>query len=71
MRLRHNYQRKDLKMECKYVGPHDEVDVPALRQVVKHGDSVNVTNEQGAALIEQTTNWIEAKTGSKKESKGV
>lgn len=63
----------------KYVGPHDEVDVPALGLAVKRGEPVEVTDpdvygkrpsgdDLGSGLYAQPDNWehVPAKKGSKK-----
>lgn len=46
--------------QIKYVGPHVAVDVPALGQVVKRGESVTVTDVALAkGLLAQADNWQE------------
>lgn len=51
-----------------YVGGHDEVEVPDLDRVVKHGESVEVTAEQAARLDEQPDNWAKPNTNAAKEA---
>lgn len=51
----------------KYVGPHDEVEIPSLGVVVKRGDTVDVSAEAagrapdgddlGEGLLAQPDNW--------------
>lgn len=51
-----------------YVGPYDEVDVPALNATVKRGDSVEVTAEEAAGLDAQPDNWAKPNTNAAKEA---
>lgn len=47
-----------------YVGPFDEVDVPAHRLGgIKPGEPVEVSDEAAAALLAQADNWQPAKPG--------
>jgi len=44
----------------RYVGPHVAVDVPALGQVVRRGETVTVDNAALAkGLLAQADNWQE------------
>jgi hypothetical protein len=47
-------------MELKYVGIHDSVDVPldlgGWRQVARN-ETISVSDDQGAAMLEQPANW--------------
>lgn len=54
--------------EFKYVGPYEEVDVPALGAVVKQGETVDVSDEEAAGLEGQST-WQRVKAAKKTESK--
>jgi hypothetical protein len=54
-------------MQRIYVGPHDEVEVPALDAVVRRGEAVEVTAEQAALLDEQAANWAKPNTNKAKE----
>lgn len=44
-------------MFVKYIGPEAEVDVPDLRLVVKHSQTIEVTPEQAEGLLCQGDNW--------------
>jgi hypothetical protein len=45
-------------MQIRYVGPFDVVEVPDLgRDDIKQGDTVDVPDELGERLLEQTDNW--------------
>jgi len=39
------------------INPIGDVDVPLLRHVVARGESVTVTEDQAARLLDQTDNW--------------
>ena len=39
------------------INPIGDVDVPLLRRVVARGESVTVTEDQAARLLDQTDNW--------------
>jgi len=41
----------------KYVGDHDEVDVPDLGLVVKRNQTIEVSSEQAEGLLCQEENW--------------
>lgn len=43
--------------EVMYVGPFEEVDVPALDRSVKQGETVEVDDETADSLLEQPANW--------------
>lgn len=53
-------------MKLTYIGPHDSVTVPlpsgAAPEAVRGGD-IDVPDEIGKSLLEQTTNWTPAKSG--------
>lgn len=55
-------------MQRVYVGPHSEVEVPALGVVVKHGGSVEVDADLAALLDEQPSNWAKPNTKAAKEA---
>lgn len=40
-----------------YIGPFDEVDVPAFRLRAEPGTPVDVSDEAAEALLAQTDNW--------------
>ena len=40
------------------INPIGDVDVPLLRRVVARGESVTVTEDQAARLLDQTDNWV-------------
>lgn len=40
-------------MKLRYVGPHDEIEIAATRQIVAQGDTVEVTGEVAKSLIKQ------------------
>ncbi len=45
-------------MKVKYIGPYaDGVYVPAIDAECKPGETIDVTDELGASLCEQDTNW--------------
>lgn len=45
-------------MKVKYIGPYaDGVYVPAANVECKPGETIEVADELGASLLEQTTNW--------------
>lgn len=44
-------------MFLKYVGPHDEVSVPAAGLVVKHNQTIEVSGELAEGLLCQEDNW--------------
>lgn len=46
-------------VKIKYVGPHDEVEIPSLGLVCKNGDSVDVDDEMALELIKQES-WASA-----------
>ena len=53
----------------KYIGPGDEVEIevaPEFWQPVKHGGTVEVTDDLADSLCEQVDNWAPAKAPSKK-----
>lgn len=41
----------------KYVGPYDEVDVPALGLVVAHGETVQVEDTEVSAGLDGQDSW--------------
>lgn len=41
----------------KYIGPHDEVEVPDARLVVKRNQTIEVPGELVDGLLEQQDNW--------------
>lgn len=51
-----------------YVGPHDEVEVPVLDQIVRRGETVSVTAEQATALDEQPDVWVKPNTSAAREA---
>ena len=58
-------------MKVKYIGPFVEgVYVPAANLEAKPGETIDVSDELGASLCEQTTNWqaVPAKSTTPKES---
>jgi hypothetical protein len=58
-------------MKVKYIGPFVEgVYVPAAGIEAKPGETIDVSDELGASLCEQTTNWqaAPAKSTTPKES---
>ena len=55
-------------MKRVYVGPHDEVELPALGLVVKHGDAIEVESDLAALLDDQPTNWAKPNTNAAKEA---
>jgi hypothetical protein len=52
----------------KYVGPYEEVEVPALGAFVKQGETVVVEDEDIAAGLEGQDVWQPVKTAKKTES---
>lgn len=50
-----------------YIGPHDEVEIPSLGVVVKHGETFEVDDAAAASLLEQAGNF---KKASASKSKG-
>lgn len=40
-------------MKFKYVGPHDEVEVPALGITVQHGHQIEATGDAAESLSKQ------------------
>lgn len=42
------------------INPIGDVEVPLLRRVVARGESVEVSDEQAAHLLEQAENWAPA-----------
>lgn len=44
-------------MQIRNVSRFGDLDVPILGRVVAHGEVVEVTAEQGAALTAQPDNW--------------
>lgn len=46
-----------------YCGPHDEVDVPALRLRAKPGAPIEVSDDAAASLLDQPANWQPVKAG--------
>ena len=44
-------------MFLKYIGPHDEVEVPAARLVVKRNQTIEVSGELADGLLVQEDNW--------------
>jgi hypothetical protein len=51
-----------------YVGPHDEVELAATGQVVKHGEQIEVDADLAKALDEQPDNWAKPQTKAAKEA---
>jgi hypothetical protein len=49
-----------------YVGPHDEVDLPAASAIVRRGEAVEVSAELAAQLDEQPENWADPRTSAAK-----
>lgn len=47
-------------VRIEYVGPHWAVLVPSLSVEVKRGESVEVSEEAAAGLLEQDDNWRKA-----------
>jgi hypothetical protein len=41
----------------KYVGPHDEVDVPDARLIVRRNQTIEVSKELAEGMLQQTSNW--------------
>lgn len=42
----------------KYVGPFDEVEIPAVGAVVGHGETVEIEDpDLSASLVEQSDSW--------------
>lgn len=56
-------------MQIKNVSPRGDLEVPLLGRVIKAGEVVTVTAEQGAALTAQPDNWqaVKAKDTGKGE----
>jgi hypothetical protein len=50
----------------KYVGPHDEVELAATGQVVKHGEQIEVDADLAKALDQQPDNWAKPRTKAAK-----
>lgn len=46
-------------MKIKYVGEFDEADIPALQLVVKQGETIEVSDEDGLEMIKQAV-WESA-----------
>lgn len=55
-------------MKVKYVGPFDAVEVPALDAVIKNGETVEVDDDMGLAMIEQEV-WASVGTRMKTDNK--
>lgn len=71
-------------MKFTYVGPHDEVEIPAAGVVCKRGESVEVSDvvagrlasgkpdsddyQQASGLLAQPSVWEPVKANTKKES---
>jgi hypothetical protein len=55
-------------VKVKYVGPHDEVEVPLANVTCKRGDSVDVPDDVGLELIKQDS-WDAAPTRVSAKSK--
>jgi hypothetical protein len=55
-------------MRIKYVGPHDEVEVPALNLVVANGQVVEVKTADAESLLEQPSNWQRVEPKAAKEA---
>lgn len=52
-------------MRVTYIGPYSEgAEIAATGQVVMPGETVEVPDELGAALCEQTSNWSAAVVGT-------
>ena len=47
-------------VKVKNVSPLGDLDVPALRRIVAAGEVVEVDDELGANLLEQSANWAPA-----------
>lgn len=57
-------------MKIKYIGPHDEVEIPTLDAVCKQGDSIDVDDKIALGMIEQEV-WVSAAPRvSSKKSEG-
>ena len=54
--------------QFKYVGPYEEVEVPALGAFVKQGETVLVLDEDVAAGLVGQSTWEPVKTAKKTES---
>lgn len=56
-------------MELTYTGPHDRVEVPLPDTLVEvaRGGTIDVPDEIGASLLDQTDNWQPAKRRNRKE----
>ena len=46
------------------VNPIGDIDVPLLRRIVLRGETVEVTDEQAASLLDQPDNWQPVETDS-------
>lgn len=46
----------------KYVGPHDEVEIPSLGLTVKQGEFIEVEQEHLDGFVEQKDNWQTARS---------
>lgn len=44
-------------MKFRYIGPHDEVEIPALAAVVKHCATVEASGPLGESLQAQSDVW--------------
>lgn len=45
-------------MKVRYIGPHmDGVELDAIGVFVAHGDTVEVSDDLAASLLEQPSNW--------------
>ena len=44
-------------MFLKYIGPHDEVEVPDARLIVKRNQTIEVSGELAEGLLCQEDNW--------------
>lgn len=51
----------------KYVGPYEEVEVPALGAFVKRGETVEVSDKDIAAGFDGQETWEPVKATTKKE----
>lgn len=47
-------------MKVEYIGPHDEVEVPALNLIFAKGKAVEVKAADAERLLEQATNFKRA-----------
>lgn len=51
-----------------YIGPHDEVELPAADAIVRRGESVEVDADLAEQLDEQPDNWAKPNTNAAKSA---